>query len=282
MKNLFFLNVTNHEKKLPYYIHGAAFDYDQEELERPQGWQWYQLNICKKGSGTLYINGLEIVVREGDSLIIYPDIPYKYIPSEDNLIVSWIAFDGFQVSSMFKSIGINGSGVYHFNNNNEIFRAIESMMDITTLDLTEQGFQGSRFVYDFLLILMKNIKFENSITSDFSIEKLKPAIDYMNSHLAEQIGIDDIAASMNITAQHFCILFKSIMNQRPFEYLNSLRINHAKNLLINRREYPIKDISKLSGYPNQSYFCSIFKKHERLTPVKFRQLYCSSGVYIAP
>jgi len=53
----------------------------------------------------------------------------------------------------------------------------------------------------------------------------------MNSHLADQIGIEDIADTMNITSQHFCLLFKSIMNQRPFEYLTSLRINNAKNLL---------------------------------------------------
>lgn len=267
------MNVTKHEQKLPYFLHGASFDYNQEEVISPQGCEWYQLNICRKGSGTLYLNGLEIMVNEGDSLIIYPDIPYRYIPTEGNLIVSWIAFDGFQVSSMLKSIGVNGSGVYSFNNTVEIFSAIKELLSIGNLNLTEQGYKGSQYVYGFLLILMKNIKFDNSSGGDFSIEKLKPSIDYMTNHLGDQISIEDIAGSMNITPQHFCSIFKSIMQQRPFEYLNSLRINHAKNLLTNRLSYPIKEISRLSGYPNQSYFCQIFKKQERVTPAKFRQLY---------
>lgn len=277
MKNLFFINVTNHEKKLPYYLHGAGSDYDQEEVHRPQGCEWYQLNICKKGRGVLVLNGLEVVVQEGDSFIMYPDIPYSYIPVGYNLNVSWIAFDGFQVRSMLKSIGINGSGVYCFNNTCKIFNAIEDTLRIPSCSITEQGYLGSGYVYNFLLTLMKSIRFDNGIVSDFSIEKLKPSIDFMNSHLGEQIGIDNIAGTMNITPQHFCLIFKSIMNQRPFEYLNSLRINHARNLLINRIDYPIKEIAKLSGYPNQSYFCQLFKKSERLTPVKFRQLYHPVG-----
>jgi AraC-like DNA-binding protein len=273
MKNFYLFNVTNQVEELAYYVFAASINFNQDIVNRPLGYKRYQLNICKEGKGVLLINGLEIPVNKGDSIIIYPNIPYKYIPVGNNMIVSWVAFDGFQVNSMLKFIGITNSGVYKFFNPKNIHSLIIDIVRLQNEDITNQVYSGSRLIYNFLLTLKRNSMFHNDTVNEFSIDKIKPSIDFMNTHLGEQIGIEDIANSMNITPQHYCQIFKTIMKQRPFEYLNALRINHAKNLLIDRLEYPVKDIARLSGYPNQSYFCQLFKKSERLTPGKFRELY---------
>ena len=269
-----FFNVTNHEKKLPYYIYGAGSSYDQEPVNRPQGCPWFQLNMCLSGEGILKMNNREWEIHEGDSLIIFPDVIHEYYPINGKMIVSWIAFDGFQVNSMFKSIGITLSGIYRLNNNSEISNSIRESLEMQKQDITEQSFEGSRHVYSFLLTLKKNYnEFELLGQRAFSIEKMKPAIDFMCENLSLQITIEEIAESVKITPQHFCLVFKSTMNQRPFEYLNALRINYSKHLMINNFNLPLMDISRQSGYPNHSYFCRIFKKFERLTPAEFRKLY---------
>lgn len=274
MKNWIFLNVTNHEKELPYYIYGAGSFYDQDPVHRPQGCPWFQLNICRKGTGILKMNGKETEITEGDSLIIYPDVPHEYHAVNGKMIVSWIAFDGFQVNSMLKSIGVNVSGIYRLNNNRDIHKTIRESLILQEMELTEKSFEGSRMVYNFLLTVMRNFPVESIPgQTDYTVEKLKPALEFMNSRLSEQIGIEEIAGSMGITPQHFCLIFKSAMRQRPFEYLNSLRISHSKNLLLNNPLMPLKEVSRLSGYPNHSYYCQLFKKQERLTPAAFRKLY---------
>ncbi len=270
---MIFLNVTAEQKRLPYYLYGGAVNYNQKKVERLNGCLWFQLNICKKGRGYLKMNGKECYIEEGDSLIIYPNVPHEYYPVDGTMIVSWIAFDGFQVNSMFKSIGIETSGIYRLADDDDIHSAVKNIMAIDNIAFTEQSYRGSQLVYNFLLILMKNFRVDDSQKNDFSREKLKPAIDYMNKNLANPIGIEEIADTLNITSQHFCLLFKSIMNQRPFEYLNSLRINHSKNLLIYKPEYSISEVSLLSGYSNPSYYCQLFKKSERLTPASFKQRY---------
>ncbi len=219
------------------------------------------------------MNGKEIEIREGDSLIIYPDIPHEYYAENGKMLVSWIAFDGFQVKSMIKSFGINRSGIYRFIDNNEIHNSIKDVLPLQDIPLTEQCYRGSELVYNFLLTLMKNSRSDESEQKDFTISKIKPAIDFMNKNLGLSIGIEEIAGSIDITPQHFCLIFKSVMNQRPFEYLNSLRINYSKKLLLENRAYTIKKVSELSGYPSQSYFCQIFKRIERITPAEFRKLY---------
>lgn len=272
MKNMCFVNVSNHEKQLPYYLYGAATDYDQEEVLRPYGCNWYQLNICLKGEAVLSYKGFETTVKEGDAIIIYPDTAYTYRPISEKLTVSWIAFDGFQVKSMLHSIGVLRSGVYRFHNKTDIYNRINETLYIQQEHITEQGYAGSSYVFNFLLTLSRSRIRED----DLSIEKIRPAIDFMSENLHRVISIEDIADSMGISSQHFCLLFKSIMKQRPFEYLNTLRISRAKNLLLNRGDLSIKEIANLSGYVNHGYFTQLFKKSERLTPVKFRDIYRKS------
>lgn len=274
MKNCFFPNVSSAIRKLPYYLYCSARDYDQEEVNRPDGCPWYQLNICRSGKGILQMNGSEREIGEGDSMVIYPGIPHHYKAVKGKMIVSWIAFDGFHVGSFLKAMGIDTSGIYRFCNSREIHNAIGETLNLQNVEMTEQGYIGSRMVYSFLVTMMKEYEpsYTGTARSD-SKNKVATAVEYMERHLAEPIGIEGIARSAGVTPQHFCLLFKEAYGQRPFEYLNTLRLNYSKNLLINRPELPLKEVSRLSGYPSHSYYCLLFKKQERLTPAEFRKFY---------
>jgi AraC-like DNA-binding protein len=225
------------------------------------------------------MGGREQEIHEGDSMIIFPDVPHHYFAQDGPMIVSWIAFDGFQTTSLLKSVGIETSGIYRFGNNRSIHEAIGKTIELQDCPMTEQGIQGSQRVYAFLLTLLKGYsKSGGNVRARESFKKIKPALEYMEEHLSEPIGIEEIADSMDVSPQHFCLLFKSALQQRPFEYLNSLRLNHGKNLLVDKPILPLKEVSRLSGYANHSYFCQLFKKQERLTPAEFRKLYKQDNV----
>jgi AraC-like DNA-binding protein len=57
------------------------------------------------------------------------------------------------------------------------------------------------------------------------------------------------------------------------EYLNNVRINKSKDLLMKNPDLRIKDVSVRSGYDSTSYFCSIFRRMEGMSPGKFRELH---------
>lgn len=274
MKNCFFPHVSSEERKLPFYLYCSAWEYDQEEVDRQEGCPWFQLNICRSGRGVLHINGTEQEIREGDSMVIFPGIPHHYRAAGGKMMVSWIAFDGFQTGGTLKSMGIETSGIYRLNNNGEIHESIKRTLELQHQEMTEQGFRGSEMVYSFLMTVRKGYSpGEGGSKKQESREKIRPAIDFMEKHLSDPIGIEEISGSVGITPQHFCLLFKSAFNQRPFEYLNNLRLNHSKNMLIDKLELPLKEVSRLSGYPSHSYYCMLFRKQERLTPAEFRKLY---------
>jgi len=58
----------------------------------------------------------------------------------------------------------------------------------------------------------------------------------------------------------------------PSEYINSLRVNYASNLLINTNT-PVIDICYTCGFQNLSYFYRVFKRTYNLSPGDFRKQY---------
>ena len=58
---------------------------------------------------------------------------------------------------------------------------------------------------------------------------------------------------------------------RPMEYVAHLRIETAKSLLINSPNMTVSSISRQVGYASPSYFSSIFRAAEGMTPAEYRE-----------
>ncbi|MNO01034.1 HTH-type transcriptional activator Btr [compost metagenome] len=78
-----------------------------------------------------------------------------------------------------------------------------------------------------------------------------------------------MAEVTGITPQHLCTVFKKTTNIRIFQYINSVRIKKSKELLLHHSQMQVKEIAYLAGFEDANYFCSVFKKHEQLTPNQF-------------
>ncbi|MCK5008223.1 MAG: AraC family transcriptional regulator, partial [Spirochaetales bacterium] len=56
------------------------------------------------------------------------------------------------------------------------------------------------------------------------------------------------------------------------DYLNMIRIKHAKELLVQNEKLKILEISKMVGFFNVNTFIAAFKRAEGITPNTFRKL----------
>lgn len=91
-----------------------------------------------------------------------------------------------------------------------------------------------------------------------------------NFSILEQIG------QFQISVNHFRRLFESDTGIAPLQYLQSLRMTHAKRLLENSSR-PIGDICFLCGFTDPYYFSRIFKKCCGINPSAWRKKNRSIG-----
>lgn len=94
-------------------------------------------------------------------------------------------------------------------------------------------------------------------------------LNYIDEHFAEEITIDSIAKKMNFNRHYISHVFKNVIGYSIMDYVLSLRINRAKELLTHTKE-KISDISLKCGYTDFAYFSRIFKRSTGVSPRTFR------------
>ena len=101
------------------------------------------------------------------------------------------------------------------------------------------------------------------------ITQIGPAINYIDANYDKPISLTDIAKASFLSVSRLAHIFKEQMGITLIDYLTSVRIERAKQLLF-ATEQSCTEICFQVGYNNQSYFTRTFKELVGMTPLQFR------------
>lgn len=95
------------------------------------------------------------------------------------------------------------------------------------------------------------------------------AKEYINNCYSREIGLDDVAAFVQLSPAYFSRLFKQETGENFIDYLIKVRMEHGKRLLetTNHKTY---EISQMVGYKKSKYFSKLFKKYSGYTATEYR------------
>ena len=101
------------------------------------------------------------------------------------------------------------------------------------------------------------------------ITQIRPAINYIDANYDKPITLAEVARASHLSASRLAHIFKEQMGITIMDYVTSVRIERAKQLLLATQQN-CTEICFEVGYNNQSYFTRIFKELVGLTPHQFR------------
>ena len=96
------------------------------------------------------------------------------------------------------------------------------------------------------------------------------AMEFMEEHYCQPISASDVAEGVGLSLSYLEHTFKQRMNRSITHHMYSLRIEKARELLLDRRAR-IKEIAAQTGFRDQYYFCKVFKKYVGCTPSEYRE-----------
>lgn len=85
------------------------------------------------------------------------------------------------------------------------------------------------------------------------------AIKYMETNFLNSPSLIETAAYVNFSPAHFSRLFKKVIGVPYSEYLNYIKVEMGRKLLLTT-DLSIGEIAQLSGFDNSNYFCNVMKK----------------------
>ena len=94
-------------------------------------------------------------------------------------------------------------------------------------------------------------------------------IDFIKKNYAQELTLDNIAGSANVSISKCSRVFKEYTRMSPITYLNNFRINMAASMIIKSSE-TISSIAMECGFSSQSYFNRLFLKEYGVTPKEYR------------
>lgn len=95
---------------------------------------------------------------------------------------------------------------------------------------------------------------------------------YVNAHYLEPITTQSVADVFGISVSYLSHLYKKATGQTIVQYVMRRRIGEAQTLLIATNK-KVSDIAGLVGYPNVSYFNTLFTRNVGMPPLKYRKTY---------
>lgn len=92
--------------------------------------------------------------------------------------------------------------------------------------------------------------------------------DYVEKHITEKISTADLARELNLNRTYLSSQFKKELQMELSEYINRLKIDEAKRLILTNRA-SLSQIATTLAFSSQSHFAAVFKKLEGMTPTEF-------------
>ena len=84
------------------------------------------------------------------------------------------------------------------------------------------------------------------------------------------LSVADVAARAGISEVHLRRIFRGQMDASPVQYIQYLRLEHAKDLLVDSN-YRIEEVAYASGFADPYYFSRVFHRAVGMTPGVFRR-----------
>ena len=97
-------------------------------------------------------------------------------------------------------------------------------------------------------------------------------ISYLNNNYRNDICLNMAANLVSMNSNYFSMLFKRVTGMNFIKYLQKLRIEKAKELLL-QQDMKVQDILELVGFVNDKYFFKVFKEFVGATPHDYKQIH---------
>ncbi len=151
----------------------------------------------------------------------------------------------------------NGGMSYHFKAREDWLPSLMQMQDLGEL---------KRWFVDKVTTASQNVSTKREEKSVSLVEKAKA---YMDMNYQKDLSLDDVSREYNISPYYFSRMFREENGQSFIDYLTSVRMEKAKELLTDS-ELSMKEIGVMVGYSDPNYFSRSFKKNIGVTPTEYR------------
>jgi len=222
-------------------------------------------------SGTGYLNYREkdYELQKGDIIYINCMDYHRYQCLSDNWEFLWIHFHGIGAHGYYDVFSRAGFRIIQIEDDSFMESTMRRILTLLQKkDLPSEAL-CSNLIHSIVTELMIRNNSENKALP-YMPDYMKELMKYLDQHYTEDISLDQLAALYGFSKFYLSKEFKKYVGITYCEYLITLRLNQAKELL-KYSDLSIYEITYQCGMNHVSHFINLFKAREEMTPLQFRK-----------
>lgn len=240
---------------------------------------YHKLIYFTDSGGGFNVNGQNITAKDGLLLYSYPGLKHSaYSNVSEYMSYYSIHFYVYKVTyGNNNSLNINEikeplniDTALQSINKTDFLHRFSSIYDIWRYKKPNYEFTLNTLLRKLLNRLLQQQEYCKNPTN--TVASIQNTLDYISAHFVEDISLDDLITISGLSKSYFHKVFKEITGYTVSHYIRILRIDSAKEYLINT-DLSIKDIALLVGYEDEFYFSRVFKQLEGISPSKYKTIF---------
>lgn len=230
---------------------------------------YYLIHYILEGKGEFTVNNTTYQLCAGQGFLIEPGCLTIYQSDEkEPWTYIWVGFSGTDAQELVSSIGLS--------QNQPVFRSEErEALKKHVLDMLQHNHGSIEDTYINLGNLYYFLGVIAASNRDILPESdgnryVEQAILYINNHLMEPFGVDEIARYVGLNRSYFSGLFKKHTKLSPLEYIQAARLSKARHML-ESSALAVSEIACSCGYQRPESLIKIFRQHFGISPAAYRR-----------
>lgn len=249
------------EAMLPQLQMGRLYNSRGQERVPFRYAELFEISVYLEDSGILYINDKKHILHRGDVRFIRPGTKLR-------------SFQEYSCYSFYFSFGEDNTA-YDAKLIDQIlpfFHGGEEMIDDASnaVRLFASDQVGSKLKMNIFMLKLLYQCYSCSVKSQIRSPAVRACMDYLKEHYNEQITLEHLGTLTGYVPLHVLRIFKTETGKTPHHFLGEVRMNHARDFLLNT-DASICEIAAKCGFQSASHFQTLFKQKFGITPGKFRK-----------
>jgi len=258
------------EGAAPLVLQSLGHNPQQEPIDRPRGHRAFHWLATVSGRGRLEWGGRVIELEPRQGVLWAPNWPHRYRASDAAWSTEYLTFLGPLAGTVVATFPLPLGVPLTWSSDSPLASALSRWAKAYAS--SAPGSPGSRSaeLYHFLTLLKDHARPVSNTGLGF--DRLAPLWRYVDDHLDDpQLSVDDLARVVHVSSRHLCGLFARAGHVAPYQYLRQRRIARARELLVERRDWGVKEVSYHVGYRDPSHFIYAFRQLVGQTPDQYRR-----------
>ncbi|MBP3326120.1 MAG: helix-turn-helix domain-containing protein [Coprococcus sp.] len=235
--------------------------------------EYYVIGFVEDGQRILSCRNKEYSIERGNIILFNPGDNHACVQSDDGTF----DYRGFNISkSIMLDLAEEVTGKWQLPgfsknviNNDEITCYLRPLHEMVMNGISEFGKEESLLFLISALIQNYGQSFESCVPE--CRQEIEKACEFIRQHFSERIYLDQICRYAGLSKSTLLRAFTKSKGVTPYRYLETIRINKAKELLGNGMQPA--EAAMQTGFSDQSHFTNYFNSFIGLTPGVYRDIF---------